>query len=589
MCGIAAVLGAGPRAEALADRLVHRGPDGRGALVLDGCSLAMTRLAILDPTPRAGQPMSFAGRHLVFNGEIYNFRAVRSVLEAAGLAFTTTGDTEVLLKALVHWGPGGLERMRGMFAFLLWDEGTQTLLAGRDPIGVKPLYWRRLSSGAIAFASEAAPLAGLERAAVRPQAVAEFLRFGSPVETTIYEGVHEHPPGTVTLWRPDGAVVREPIPLAHEERPLPEVMRRAIAENTVSDRPVAVFLSGGFDSAAIAAGLSAEGISATGLTISTDANASDVARARETAAHYGLDHRVVHVAGADATGAVDRFLAAMDQPTIDGLNTLLVSEVASSVGFPVALSGLGGDEVLGGYGYHRRWRLLGTAARVWRASPPSVRGSIERALAGRGLRTDTQVRELLAASGTAARYDGWRSLFTADEVVRLTGSRSALPDPVDIPPGEPLRDQLWRLDARRYLGPTLLRDADVFSMTVGVEVRVPLLDTSVVDAALGSPPQGKAGLARQWEDPYLKRLAAGRKLTFALPWRAWIGATLRANRQALEVDDPWHGSIDPAEAHRHIDRAASGPGAALRCWALLVLAEWLRCRSAAPHPKGRPA
>ena len=201
MCGIVAIAGRlERRADAIVTALRHRGPDSAGSVSMATCELAMARLAIMDPDPRSDQPMEFAGATLVYNGEIYNFTNLRRHLEQLGHQFITTGDTEVLLHAVVEWGvESACERLEGMFAFALWDDRRKSLHLARDSFGIKPLYWLGDGGGLVA-ASEVTPLASAFDLRPRPDAIREFLRFGSPVTEVAYERVAELEPGTILTW-----------------------------------------------------------------------------------------------------------------------------------------------------------------------------------------------------------------------------------------------------------------------------------------------------------------------------------------------------------------------------------------------------
>lgn len=593
MCGIVAVLAEGGGTHSgmqVLEGLRHRGPDGAGSLELDGCFLAMARLAILDPMERANQPMSWKGRHLVYNGELYNFRALRAELEARGVSFQTSGDTEVVLKALVEWGTDSCKRFSGMFAFVLWDERRRELTVGRDRYGIKPLYWRALDLGGVVLASEATPLAGLAPTRPRLDAVREFLRFGSPISSCIYEDVVEVEPGTVTTWSARGTSRTFRFEQCSAgTRDGPAALRAVGGEFLLSDRPVAIFLSGGFDSAVVAAATAGPGTKPVAVTLATSGNDEDVKRAAATAAHYHLESRILSVSLADVQGLLGDFLAAMDQPTVDGFNTFLVSRAAVEGGFPVALSGLGGDEVMGGYGYYRWQRQVDVAAALWRRSPAGARVAAA-AMGARVIRRrPSEMAAILDAPSLAHRHRAWRALFTSEEVARLTGADAAPSLQWLCDPAEPTQGQLSRLDFQTYLRPTLLRDTDIFSMANSVEVRVPLLDERFVSALRAAPrPTGKEGLARSWGDNHLLGLARKQKLTFSLPWRDWIGTVVAERAGLLDGDDPWAGLLDPSEARRILEAEPwERPTGPLRSWALVVLAAWLARPAASRRIKGR--
>lgn len=589
MCGIAGVLRGQANARELLAALAHRGPDGEGSVDLGSCSLAMTRLAILDPAPRSDQPMRWGDATIVFNGEIYNFVSLRRELRSLGWSFETTGDTEVLLKSLLQWGEAALPRLHGMYAFLLWRHDRQELWVARDSFGIKPLYWAPIPAGGVCFASEAHAVTELVGCRVSLKAVSEFLHFGSPYSVTAFDGVVEFPPGELTIFRADRSVDAHVYESAGPEaRDVGERLAAAVRSHLTSDRPLALFLSGGFDSALIASQTTnAPFALPTGVTLDTGTNTADVAGARRTARHYGLALQVIPYRTEDAATRVEDYVRSMDQPTIDGFNTFLVADAANSAGFPVALTGLGGDEVLGGYGYYRRARWMARAARPYGHLPNFAQLQIGRALAARTGRTGSQTGSILAAKTTLERYHAWRSVFTAEETRRLTGVR---PDPAIVikasDQGDSETAELRSLDFGLYLRSTLLRDADVFSMACGVEVRVPLLDRTLVDHIRTElPGVTKRDLAIFLQDDHLLQVADAKKLGFRLPWHQWI-ETLGPTEELLAAQDPWNGLVDPAEARALM---AEDAGASVdRLLALVVLARWLEGLGSPRRLGGRP-
>lgn len=586
MCGIAAVVGNPRSARLLLDAIRHRGPDGEGCRDVGGSSLAMTRLAILDPTSRANQPMSWGDATIVFNGEVYNFTDLRSELESLGWEFQTSGDTEVVLKAFVQWGKGAPGRLRGMYALLLWRADRQELWAARDEFGIKPLYWAPLRDGGTCFASEASALAELVGRKVAVSAVSEFLHFGSPYSATAFEGVVEIPPGTLAIFSAEGRVQMTPIETASpSSRPAVALLNEAIRGHLVSDRPVAIFLSGGFDSALVCSQVSQSATDVAAVTIDTGHNSADVAGARRTAQRYGLPLHAVSFAAGDVTSRAKRYLSSMDQPTIDGFNTFLASDAANHLGFPVALSGLGGDEMLGGYGYYRFAPWLARSEGAYRRLPTVAQCAVAQVLAVGSGRAPSQAASILAARSTRARYQAWRCVFTADEAERLTGVKPAMPT-ITIAADHDQRRQLRELDFRLYLRSTLLRDVDVFSMACGVEVRVPLLDGPLVHSVASLPaPPNKTDFAAALGDNYLKEVATRKKMAFRVPWQEWID-DLTPTAELLTDPDPWQGLVDPREARALI----SAPSGAQpdRILALVLLSQWLHGLGAPRRIRPRP-
>lgn len=575
MCGIVAAYG--PCAAELVSQalpiLEHRGPDSQGSIELGPCALGMVRLAVLDPLPRADQPMTRGHINLVFNGEIYNFRQLRDELFDLGHVFETTGDTEVVLCAILQWGAGALSRLDGMFGLAWWDQETDTLFAARDRYGIKPLYWRGTPGGGVELASEVRALPRSESEVSR-KAIAEYLVFGSPISCTIYSDVHELMPGnlltvnsaalSVTSWlEPESAQCDRRVATSPAA-----ALQSAIASHLVADRKVGVFLSGGFDSAIVARGIRDAGASPLAITLDTGANAIEVAGAVRTARQYGLDHHVVTVQRDDLARLAWDFIASQDQPTIDGFNTYLVSRAAVEQGCIVALSGLGGDEVLGGYGYYSQ----SLSRYLIRGVPKPMMAGMAVALQSATGRSASRFVALAGARTPVERFLAAREIFTTCEAFEMTGV--PLSETLGLKSDRSQTDgcQFRSLDFGTYLRATLLRDSDVFSMRHGLEVRVPMLDRGFVDSA---QLVNKAQLAEATSDPYLIKLAGQRKQGFTLPWVDWLSElkrslesetadSSRSSRFITESPSPAVHSMDVANPQRE--------------WSLLALETWLTQR-----------
>ena len=585
MCGIGAVTGEEHEAlgARIRDALRHRGPDGSGLVRAGGCTLASTRLAIVDPAPRSIQPMRAGRVHLVYNGELYNAADLRARLAAEGAQFRTTGDTEVVLNAFCRWGPGCLRELRGMFALACWDDERSELLLARDPCGIKPLYWRPFGDGHLAVASETKALLGSGGASVRDEAVQELLRFGSVVTATAFHEVHELAPGSALTWRPDGIEISS---LPAVTRPgatdLGEAVAESVAAHLVSDRPIGVFLSGGFDSVVVLAAARAAGADPLALTLDTGHNGEDVAWARKAAAYFGARHVVVPVPEDQVAERFSEFVDAMDQPTVDGFNTFLLAQAARARDVPVVLTGMGGDELFGGYSYYRSRPLLRGAAWASARLPERAQRAVAGTVAASVRRPRPRVEAILRARGAVAEHRAWRTIFTEDECRVLTGGApgiSAMWSAGTTPPAGSgaagRRLQFTALDYSTYLRPTLLRDADVFSMASGVELRVPLVDREVIAAARAEHhPRTKPDMARRMGEPLLRQVAARPKRTFALPWRTWLPELVHATG-ALRRDRPWADMVDPEAGRRVFAEAAGWRTDPMRAYALIVLARWL--------------
>src|SRR5947208_3733738 len=378
MCGIAGVVTSDrPIADApalarrLGDALAHRGPDGEGMWTSPSSNVLLVhrRLAIIDVGPSGAQPMATPNlrHHLVFNGEIYNYRELRRELEARGERFATASDTEVLLLLIAREGPAALARLRGMFALACWDAVDRSLLLARDRFGVKPLYIAATPSS-LAFASELAALgaAGLADATPSAAGVLAFLAWGSvPPPLTWRHGVEMLAPGTWRIRRIDGREAhaafadtrdaygsdrRRPLPEADFRDAVGAAVRESVRAHLVADVPVGVFLSGGIDSSAIVSASQSAGASdLQTFTVTFDDPTSEGASARAVANAFGTRHRELRVDAANVADDLPGILARLDQPTIDAVNSFYVSRAVATTGIKAVLSGTGGDELFGGY------------------------------------------------------------------------------------------------------------------------------------------------------------------------------------------------------------------------------------------------
>jgi asparagine synthase (glutamine-hydrolysing) len=573
--------------------LHHRGPDADGqrtvAFAKASCELGHTRLRIIDLSPEADQPLANEDGTVwvVYNGELYNHRELRADLEAAGHRFRSRSDTEVLVHLWEHVGGRPeplLNRLRGMFAFAIVDTERGRVLLGRDRLGIKPLYWSK-AGGRLVFASEARALVdfGASRADPDLGALSGYLLWGVIAgPATAYTDVHELPPGSCLEWaNGKDRVLRwythEPHPdvdLASDaERVLRAALRDAVARHLVADRPVGVFLSGGTDSAAVASLGAAEGELRT-LTVTFPEGESDESSAAfEISRRLGVPYDPVPVTGGEVASALPEILAGMDQPTADGVNTWLVSRAARQAGLVVALSGLGGDELFGGY---PSFRLVPRLARVLRLAS-ALPAPLRRAMAGvLGHRNPSArgARLLAAEPDAVGAYVAVRGHFALNELP--PEAAASIPDP-DLPA------TATKLEMAHYLPNQLLRDTDSMSMAHSLEVRVPLLDDNVVRVATHLPDSvrlapGKALLAR----------AAGigrspEKRPFTLPFDRWLRGPLHEPlRRGLLSDDLPLAGLVPAELRRRTWSAfATGRTHWSGPWGLAVLRLWAEHRGLA--------
>ena len=402
MCGIFGILASNSPVpanllEQATDSLAHRGPDDRGTVVIKAntssrleIGLGSRRLAILDLSPQGHQPMQDpeTGNWIVYNGEIYNFREIRTRLMGEGVRFESQSDTEVLLKAYGCWGEKCLGELRGMFAFAIWDAKRARLLLGRDPMGIKPLYYCSTVKYLL-FASEVRTLlgTGLVPRRLDPAGLINFLNFGSLYDPiTIIQGVSALEAGHYAVWEngrltdamywdlaPHGRAGTAASYLAGNEtarknleNEVYETLDQAVRMQLVSDVPVGLFLSGGIDSSSLAGILSRAGIRLNTFSIIfREAEYSEGEYSREVARIFATEHQEIMVSQGDVLDAIPYALKAMDQPTIDGMNTYLISRQTRAAGIKVALSGLGGDELFAGYLTFRDVPRMERFAQFW--------------------------------------------------------------------------------------------------------------------------------------------------------------------------------------------------------------------------------
>jgi asparagine synthase (glutamine-hydrolysing) len=661
MCGIAGVLGierarAEPAAVRMQHALRHRGPDDEGLEVVSGPSglapaiFAHTRLSIVDLSPAGHQPMrdrpvDGSSPHVVtFNGEIYNHHELRPELARAGWPCHSSSDTEVLLHAYRVWGVRAVERLEGMFAFCLLDPDRGVAWFCRDRVGIKPLYTFQPPGGGLLFASEVRALLAAGPELVPPRlhrpAVESFLAQGAVMsESAVVAGVELLEPGTTMIadfrgqiqrsrryWSADfgGATGEQTAPAdgsaaarrttgsllwrSEVVAELGAALRRSLSNLLLADVPVGLFLSSGVDSSAVAA-IAAE---VSREPLRTIAVGFDVAAWDETGAaalsarDLGTQHQRVELSGASMLASFDDVLCSIDQPTVDGFNTYFISLAARKAGLKVALSGLGGDELFGGYQSFRdvpralRLRqaasMLGDGALAGAAGLLShVASRAGSARRGRGL---TKLGETLIRSADLVDlYLLRRELFVPSERRAL----HSLPAGSDASCGLELRtldalrgshvgreplDRIAALEFSSYMRHMLLRDADVFSMRHGLEIRVPLLEHYAVAEA--------ARARAEWRraDPRPKPLlvdAAGPRLPprswlakkrgFTFPWSTWLKGSLRDRAQAGLGGNALDAAGLDARAARGIWQSfcAGDPRVSeLEVIALLVLADYVQ-------------
>lgn len=647
MCGICGVAFANRAADAesrvrsMAAAMVHRGPDEDGFLVAEsrapGLALGMRRLSIID-IEGGSQPVWNETRDVavVFNGELYNYRELRDRLSLSGHRFSTRSDTEVIVHAWEEWGEDLLPELRGMFAFALLDlreryATAPLLFLARDPLGIKPLYYTQTPSG-FAFASEVRSLlaSGVAPRQLSPDALTSYLLFGSVSEpVSLIEGVFSLPPGHRMLlcvpdrrriprarpwWNPAQSPAardpQKPKSFSSAVKLLRPLLEDAVRAHLIADVPVGLFLSSGLDSGAIAALAACAHPGIRSITLAFPGTSHDeAALAASIAARAGAQHTEIPLTGSAALACLDEALSSLDQPTMDGINTFFVSAAAREAGLQVALSGLGGDELFAGY---RTFTDAPRLARLIRAAwfvPAPLRyataGLLQSLLARRS--TPDAARKAVAAwlkPDTLPHSCFFaRALFPPDVLASLTQPRfrpsSVNADGVTLDPTwlgwlestagavqqlEPVSAVAW-LELRNYMVSTLLRDTDSVSMARSLEVRVPFLDTPLVEFVSALPAQvrrppgtHKALLIHSLGDLLPPEVLAQSKRTFTLPWEEWLHGPLRPRLEASFADlAPVLAPHLRSPGVRTVWSAfLSGKTSWSRPWSLYVLNEWCR-------------
>jgi asparagine synthase (glutamine-hydrolysing) len=607
----------------MSDRIAHRGPDAAGTWSHDDDRVAVElghrRLSIIDLSAAADQPLSKHGMTLIYNGELYNYRALRAELITRGVRFTTSSDTEVVLEAWRAWGSEALRRFRGMFAFALLDEGTGDLVLARDPLGIKPLYFLPRNAGVI-FASELKALVAAVGSELRiePGAlVASMLYYWLPERRCAIDRVQKLPGGSWARFRPDGSFVVEHYWRAAEvaaeaaagpPADLGSVIEQSVTAHLVSDVPVSSFLSGGLDSSIVTVLAHQADAEIDAYTITfrpedqrLEAMPDDAIYARKVAARYGIDLHEIEISP-DIVELLPRIVDILDEPIGDpaAINTLLMCEAARERGVKVILSGMGADELFGGYRKHVACVMAGRYRRLPAASRALVRSTVDRlpvSAAGRGLRYARWAKRFLtfAELPEEPRFRRSYTLYDPGELAALVSPDLAgyvghvVEEHSDIYHDNALDDEINRMclaDARLFLPGLNLAYTDRSSMAASVEVRVPFVDPVVARAAFSIPGgakiqrrQGKMALKRAAESWLPHEIVHRPKASFSAPLRAWVRNDLRQVIDDVLVGGELVGSgmiRRDALLSLIADEHAGREDRSKQIWQLLTLELWYR-------------
>ena len=627
MCGIAGILAWNDASideplQAMMDAMVYRGPDDSGKFCehSNGAVIGFghRRLSIIDLSKAGHQPMTdpATGAVMIYNGEIYNFQSLRRELEAKGCRFSGQSDTEVLLQALVADGERCLEKLCGMFTLAFYDRRRHRLLLARDPMGIKPMYVARVP-GMLLFASEIGAMlaSGLVPRQVDQRAVAGFLAYGAVQEPdTIVQNVKAFPPGC-WQWIDLGSSsdmassppqrfweVPEPQDMSEDDaiKQYQNIFDRVVDEHLVSDVPLAVLLSSGLDSTVLA-GLAARHASdlrtfTIGFSDHPDLDESPLAE--ETARLIKATHTTVSVTEADCQTLVKDWIESLDQPSIDGLNVYLISKFIAQHGITVVLSGLGGDEMFGGYPSFRDVPRLMRVCRAARWLPRRSRSALAK-LAGIG-RSDAvrqKMADIAGSDGDVVSLCLHRRRTMSNRQMAGMGMDArqldlhglyvpmAAMDRIKVRPSDPLW-MVSQVESRFYQGNMLLRDSDTNGMQHSLEIRVPFLDRRILDLAFSIPdhlklPFGRADkhLTRKAFSPMLRpELTERRKTGFVLPIGRWMRGPLaemcEAGLQRLKSSD----LVEPRGVDAVWQAFEANPESPIwsRAWELCVLGIYLK-------------
>jgi asparagine synthase (glutamine-hydrolysing) len=643
MCGICGVIGIErtEQAESIARRMMealwHRGPDEDGLLVAPSVALGMRRLSIIDLSGGRQPVFNEAGNvAVVYNGEIYNFRQLRGTLEGRGHVFRTHSDTEVIVHGYEEWGEECLRELRGMFAFAVWDariSGTSgdaarhaKVFIARDRLGIKPLYYS-YANGVFLFASEVRAL--LASGCIAPRVAANsleaYLLFGSVAEpSTIVEGVFSLPPGhSITLqagapssslspkryWDfSDAALQKEssrPKNFTDAAKQLRSLLEETVRDHLIADVPLGMFLSSGLDSTALVAlARRCQSDLRTFTVVFPDQAFSESKISRENAKHFKTNHQEVLLGPDEVLAHLEAAVNALDQPTMDGLNTYFVSRAAHHAGLKVALSGLGGDEIFGGYSTFTTTPRAAFVTGLGRWVP----GTFRRVTASLALK-------IAAGDAVHKAAAAWRSpqdfphayyftrlLFTPSRMRRLlapyfesfekreNGNEAAPPWRQRM---QETARQARRLDSfnsvscfelQSYLVNTLLRDTDAVSMANSLEVRVPMLDHRLVEFVARLPKKmkyitgvPKSLLVEALSDVLPDNVVGRAKRTFTLPWDLWLRGPLgvHLSQELANLTPQLKQYMNPRAVRGAWQNFVVGQTNWSRPWSLYVLNAWI--------------
>jgi asparagine synthase (glutamine-hydrolysing) len=604
-------------------RIAHRGPDAAGIWSYENerisIHLGHRRLSIIDLSTAADQPLIKGGLTLVYNGELYNYRELRAELSKRGASFATNSDTEVVLEAWRAWGTAALDRFRGMFAFAIADTATGELFLARDPLGIKPLLYLPRGDG-IVFASELKALlaaVGTELRIEPGALVASVLYYWVPEQRCSIQGVRKLPAGSWVRFRPDGTheehrywriqdVAKHAA--AGQRADLKEILEESIAAHLIADVPVSSFLSGGLDSSIVTVLAHQRAVSVDAYTITfrpedqkLEAMPDDAIYARKVARQFGIDLHEIEISP-DIVDLLPKMVDILDEPIGDpaAINTLLMCEAARERGVKVILSGMGADELFGGYRKHLACLVASRYSRLPAALRGPARAAVNAmpvAVANRGLRYPRWAKRFMtfAELPEEARFRRSYTLYDPADLTSVVGPDlaacvdSVIDEHADIYNDNDLDDEINRMclaDTRLFMAGLNLTYTDRASMAASVEVRTPFVDLIVAQAAFSIPGRdkirgrvAKAALKDAAENWLPHEIVHRPKASFGAPLRAWVRNDLRELIEDVlvtgELTD--NGMLRRDQVRRLIACEQTGrEDYAKQIWQLLSMELWYR-------------
>ncbi|RAU83283.1 asparagine synthase (glutamine-hydrolyzing) [Pontibacter arcticus] len=620
MCGISGIIGiqssaeAGPVLDRMNEAIAHRGPDDSGGVVEAGVALGQRRLSIIDLSCAGHQPMISPDGNLVliFNGEIYNFLELKQELKE--YPFQTQTDTEVILAAYKRWGRECVHHFNGMFAFVLWDKAAGDIFIFRDRLGIKPLYYYQ-HDNLLLFSSEVRALlsSGYVPRKLNKAALSDYLRYQTVhAPETMVEGVKMLMPGHgihikngaytfFQYWSPEKNYSREAEGKSYQEikQNVQQLLLSAVERRLIADVPFGAFLSGGIDSSAIVGLMSQvakKKVKTFAVTFEEEAF-SEAKYAAAIAKKFNTEHTEIRLTPNDFLGLIPAALKAMDHPSGDGPNTYVVSKVTKEAGITMALSGLGGDELFGGYDVFKR--MLTLQKNQWVAGLPLA----ARKLAGQAIHTlkpsvaSAKIDELLRLPSWQLNYTYpiTRQVLSDAYLQKLTNQSKLEPNRVQQLVAEsrqlqalqphklPLLSQVSIAEIGTYMQNTLLRDTDQMSMAHALEVRVPFLDYELVEYVLGVPDEHKYPtspkrlLTESLGDLLPMDIINRPKMGFVLPWQNWLKEEMFsfADQKLNNLGDRSAFNADELKELWSKFRRGDATVTWSRIWYLVVLENWL--------------